>query len=131
MFSAPELVLERSQMLPPRPEGAPILGGWTPSPSQDTTPRHTATPSPGPGSAWGNGSKLANSSHGVLEESLFPEDDSIQNGEDTWTWEKMQENRLRGLYLAEAFDSLDGLKDVFDLEGGAAMGRYADLMLNF
>jgi hypothetical protein len=66
-----------------------------------------------------------------LEESLFPEDDSVPIDERTWTWERMQEHRLRGLHLAEAFDSLDGLKDVFSVEGDAAMGRYADLMLNF
>lgn len=124
----PELVLERSQMLPPRPTGTPILGGWTPSPSKDATPQRTATPSPEPSSPSKHANGFVDPRQRILEESLFPLESA---GGDEWTWEKVQEQRLKGLHLAEAFDAVDGLKDVFPLEGEEAMGRYADLVLNF
>lgn len=131
----PELVLERSQMLPPRPEGAPILGGWTPTPSKDATPQCTATPSPEPQSPTTEGKAYSNGSvdprQRMLDASLFPIVDPDSNNCNTWTWEHVQEQRLKGLQLAKAFDSLDGLRDVFNVEGEDAMGRYADLILNF
>jgi hypothetical protein len=131
----PELVLERSQMLPPRPKGAPILGGWTPSQSKDTTPERTATPSPepeidSPMATNDNGSDVFLHEQ-VLAESLFQCTSSTIDSSDDWTWERVQELRIKGLKLAEAFDSLDGLKDVFDLQGEEAMGRYPDLIFNF
>lgn len=127
----PELVLERSQMLPPRPEGAPILGGWTPSPSKDTTPQQTAAPSPEPESSSATGNGFVDPKLAVLEESLFPSTNAIGADGNGWTWERVQEQRMKGLRLAEAFDCLDGLRDVFDVEGEEAMGRYTDLILNF
>ena len=132
----PELVLERSQMLPPRPTGTPILGGWTPSSSKDATPQRTTTPSPEPQSPWMNGTANGNGAidakQQILEESLFPDEPSAsESAAAEWTWERVQERRLKGLELARAFDYLDGLKDVFPVEGEDAMGRYADLVLNF
>jgi hypothetical protein len=133
----PELVLERSQMLPARPAGAPILGGWTPSQSKDTTPERTATPSPEPGiedptaanRGYSNGS--LGSKQAVLEEDLVSSTDTSLDDADGWTWERVEEHRIKGLRLAEAFDYLDGLKDVYELEGEEVMGRYTDLVFNF
>ena len=124
----PEMVLERSQMLPPRPEGTPLLGGWQPSePSKPDSPHHSGSLTPEAGETAAGGSLDESPSHRVLEESLFP----ASSDADEWTWEKVQEIRSRGLELAAAFDSLDQLKDVFDVEGGEAMGRYTDLVFNF
>jgi hypothetical protein len=128
----PELVLERSQMLPPRPSGVPILGGWTPSQSADITPKRIATPSQEPlthVSACSN--RSATLSHSILEESLFASVPPSNEQPVEWSWDHVQEQRLKGLHFAKAFDNLEGLKDVFDVEGNEAMGRYADLILNF
>ncbi|KIV98436.1 hypothetical protein, variant [Verruconis gallopava] len=131
----PELVLERSQMLPVRPEGTPILGGWTPSTSSNTTPESIGTLSPDlersitfNNIAHGG---FAGSRQAILEQTLFPNINDMSNADCGWTWEIMQKERLKGLSLAEAFDSLDNLKDTFDLNAEEAIGRYSDLIFNF
>ena len=110
----PELVLARSEMLPPRPAGAPSTfnTGYMPPKSE----------SPKAGSADGS----SNETLDVLEESLFPKDE--EDGE--WTWEKCEAMRLKGLKLAQHFDALDGLRDVFDGGENGALGVYKDLIGN-
>lgn len=141
----PEMVLERSRMLPPRPEGVPMLGAWTPVPSRNpsgnNTPARSTSPdadAPGDGADTPSPSPSTSSrnlDHGVLTESLFATTKGAddKNGEE-WTWETVQAERRRGLKYAEAYDMLDSLKDVFEVEGqpeGEVMGQYSDLMLGF
>jgi len=108
----PELVLARSEMLPPRPTGAPSTfnTGYMPPKLENQKVE----------SADGSSSETLD----VLEESLFPKDE--EDGE--WTWEKCETMRLRGLKLAQHFDALDGLRDVFDGGEKGAMGIYTDLV---
>ncbi|TID20243.1 hypothetical protein E2P81_ATG07544 [Venturia nashicola] len=141
----PEMVLERSKMLPPRPEGVSMLGAWTPVPSRNpsgsNSPERSFSPDadiPGTDADTPSPSPLTNSrnlDHGVLAESLFAtaKVEKGQNGEE-WSWESVQAERIKGLKYAEAYDMLDSLKDIFDVEGqpnGEVMGQYADLMLGF
>jgi hypothetical protein len=143
----PEMVLERSKMLPPRPEGVSLLGAWTPLPSKNpsgntsparssspdadisgTTTADQDTPSPSPSSS-------RHLDHGVLAESLFATTKGAdERNEEEWSWDSVQKERLRALKFAEAYDMLDSLKDVFEVEGqadGEVMGEYSDLMLGF
>ena len=108
----PELVLARSEMLPPRPAGAPSTfnTGYMPPKSEVQNVDN----------ADGSSSVTLD----VLEESLFPKDE--EDGE--WTWEKCETMRLRGLKLAQHFDALDGLREVFDGGERGAMGIYTDLV---
>lgn len=141
----PEMVLERSRMLPPRPEGVSMLGAWTPVPSRDPSGNNSParssspdtdnqeggadTPSPSPSTS------SRNLDHGVLAESLFATVKGADDkNEEAWTWDTVQAERVRGLKYAEAYDMLDGLKDIFEVEGqpeGEVMGQYSDLMLGF
>jgi hypothetical protein len=120
----PEMVLERSQMLPPRPTGHPVLGGWQPSPSSASpaSTNNSNSPTASPESSTGEPANM------VLEESLFPQSPQ-DDGE--WTWEKVEEERVKGLAFAEAYDKLEGLKDVFDGGAEGALGHYSDLVWNW
>jgi hypothetical protein len=124
----PEMVLERSQMLPPRPTGREVLGGWQPSPSSTSPTSLSQSPTASPESLTKEGSE-GEPANMVLEESLFPASPVGENGE--WTWEKVQEERVKGLELAEAYDKLEGLKDFFDGGVDGAMGQYSDLVWNW
>ncbi|KAF2462415.1 hypothetical protein BDY21DRAFT_277905 [Lineolata rhizophorae] len=50
---------------------------------------------------------------------------SVESG--AWTWEKVEEERVRGLRLAEMFNSLDGLHDEFTGGASGVLGEYNDL----
>lgn len=115
----PEMVLERSRMLPPRPSGMMVLGGW--SPQRSVSPslgRETAEMSGAESSGDSSPAKV------MLEESLFASD-VVEEG---WTWERVEEERQKGLKFAEAYDSLEGLKGVFAGGEGVAMGEFPDLV---
>lgn len=146
----PEMVLERSKMLPPRPEGVSLLGAWTPAPSKNpsgnTSPARSSSPdadtygtadhnTPSPDTPSPSPSSSRNLDHGVLAESLFATTKGTDGkNEEEWTWDSVQAERLRALKYAEAYDMLDGLKDLFRVEGqpdGEVMGQYSDLMLGF
>ncbi|QDS77008.1 hypothetical protein FKW77_006190 [Venturia effusa] len=141
----PEMVLERSKMLPPRPEGVSMLGAWTPVPSRDpsgnNSPARSSSPdadSPGVGAETPSPSPSTHSrnvDHGVLAESLFATTEGTDGkNEEQWTWESVQAERVRALKYAEAYDMLDSLRDVFEIEGqpnGEVMGQYSDLMFGF
>jgi hypothetical protein len=122
----PEMVLQRSSMLPPRPPGHEVLGGWQPSPSSTSPTNSTPMPSSSTqspsSSPWSQSGEPENM---VLEESLFPASPVV--GDDEWTWQKVEEERLKGLEFAEAYDKLEGLKDVFDGGVDGSMGLYSDL----
>lgn len=109
----PELVLARSEMLPPKPPGAKSTfeTGYTP-PKIDSPPN---------GETPESGSTLD-----VMEESLFNEERS----EGEWTWEKCEAMRVKGLKLAQHFDALDGLRETFDGGEMGVMGVYTDLIGN-
>lgn len=110
----PELVLQRSEMLPPKPPGAKSTFemGYMP-PKMEEGKQEQGTPESG-------------STFDVLEESLFQNEDS----EDEWTWEKCERMRLKGLKLAQHFDALDGLRKAFDGGEDGVMGVFTDLVGN-
>jgi hypothetical protein len=117
----PEIVLQRSSMLPPRPSHvpSPIF-----TPSKNTTPAHGARAGSPDGSADGNETASAANlaaATSVLEESFFP----TGNAGD-WTYEKADQERLRGLKFAKAFDGLNQLRGEFDAGNGEVMGVFGD-----
>ncbi|KAF2274486.1 uncharacterized protein EI97DRAFT_435032 [Westerdykella ornata] len=46
---------------------------------------------------------------------------------ESWNWDVIERQRLKGLSFAENFVALDGLHDVFDGGKNGALGRYIDL----
>jgi hypothetical protein len=57
------------------------------------------------------------------EDYILPESSDAES----WNWDVIEAERLRGLKYAENFVSLDGLHDFFDGGKHGALGEYADL----
>ncbi|KAF2478713.1 4HBT like protein [Neohortaea acidophila] len=85
----PEVVLERSRLLPPRPDGVDLPPRTEGTPS-DATPAPAETPS----------------------------------ADDSWTWDDMEKERLRGLKIATHFDALSAAQH--ELRASEALGQYGD-----
>jgi hypothetical protein len=118
----PEIVLQKSGMLPARPPGAPSAAFFTPpaeAPSS-RTPENEATSS----EASATSLPAAESVASLLEESLFPE--TASSDDEAWTWEKADKERRRGLRFAQAFDGLNVLRDEFDAGNGSVLGVFGD-----
>ncbi|KAK5109215.1 hypothetical protein LTR62_007197 [Meristemomyces frigidus] len=117
----PEVVLERSRLLPPRPDGV----GLPPRTEaiSDSTPAEVApTPAKGAGAMTVDAvasqvtSRLGDYAEHVKKEAAV-EDES-------WTWEDMETERLRGLKTAVHFDRLSRAHD--ELRGGEVLGEFGD-----
>ena len=112
----PEIILERSRLLPPRPEGVGL-----PPRTEDSvvaTPAGENTPA-----AEKSGSSSEQIAAGVSERLGGG---AVVEGEveDGWTWEKMEAERLRGLNMASHFDQLSGIHD--EIRAGEVLGQYSD-----
>ncbi|CZT18806.1 uncharacterized protein RCC_04650 [Ramularia collo-cygni] len=108
----PEIILERSRLLPPRPEGV----GYPPrtEASGTGTPGTPATPARG-GEAENMSNELRSRLAGVSKGA---------GGDDDWTWDDMEKERLRGLELANHFEALSGVHG--ELRGGDVLGKFGD-----
>jgi hypothetical protein len=121
----PEIALQRSDMLPEKPPGAPSPF-FTP-PKSTTTPNLDYNGSGTPQETNSAAETMtAGSFDSILEESLFPESAEDDNGE--WTWEKMERERKRGLKFAQVFDGLNVLREEFDAGKGGVLGVFTDLV---
>lgn len=111
----PEIILERSRLLPRRPAGVglpprtedsvvPTAAEGTPTQTLESRPELIAEEVD---------SKLGGAE--VAEE--VAEDES-------WTWEMMEAERLRGLKMASHFDQLSGIHD--EIRAGEVLGQYSD-----
>lgn len=112
----PEIILERSRLLPPRPEGVGL-----PPRTEDSV---VATPA---GENTPAGEKSGSSSEQIaagVSEKLGGGD--VVEGEvgHGWTWETMEAERLRGLKMASHFDQLSGIHD--EIRAGEVLGQYSD-----
>jgi hypothetical protein len=112
----PEIILERSRLLPTRPEGVGL-----PPRSEDSV---VATPA---GENTPAGEKAVNSSEQIaagVSERLGGGAVVGGEGEDGWTWEHMEAERVRGLKMASHFDQLSGIHD--EIRAGEVLGQYSD-----
>jgi hypothetical protein len=102
----PEVVIEASCLLPPRPGGWNIMSG----------PKATDEP-------------LANG-HVVdpIETNGGIGTEDAANGEDVWDWRRIEAENAKGMKFAEHFAALDGLHETFSGEEGPAVGYYRDIL---
>jgi hypothetical protein len=120
----PEIILERSRMLPPRPKGMG-LPPRSEDPSVVATPASAETPEEAgeTNGAIGESGVLVAEEVGEKLGGVDATEDG--NGEDAeWTWDMMEAERLRGLKMASHFDQLSGLHD--EMRAGEVLGRYSD-----
>lgn len=115
----PEIVLERSRLLPARPAGVGFPPRAEAGESQldpTATPFNPATPAANLGeSAVLVGDELESKLQGVPSQAT---------DDDAWTWDDMEKERLRGLELAGHFDALNACHG--ELRAGDVLGKYND-----
>lgn len=113
----PEIVLERSRLLPPRPAGIgfPPRSEATDSDNAAATPFTPATPAT---STSANGTAIGEELDSKLAGVKSAESD------DGWTWDDMERERLRGLEMARHFDALGDCHG--ELRGGDVLGKFGD-----
>ena len=119
----PEIVLERSRLLPSRPDGV----GLPPraEASSNATPASEAIATPA-----SNGANLTSPEAVATEVSSKLGDYAEHLGrqelavDDTWTWDDMERERLRGLNTAVHFDKLSAVHN--ELRAGEVLGEYGD-----
>ena len=110
---SPERVLRASQLLPPKPaDHAPPPATLTPTP--ESTSNTAAAISAVDEITPGNGED-------VVVASLKA---NFENENDKWTWEKVEEERKRGMKIAEMWGALEGLNGEFAGDGAVVLGRY-------
>lgn len=113
---APEIVLNRGDLLPPKPSNVP------------TPVLRSETPATGPGTPTNLSSPEEFAAEVMVK---FGESAAAEKADETpseggnMTWEEVEKERLRGLKLAQNFDSLAALHAEF---GGneEVLGKYAD-----
>lgn len=120
----PEVVLERSRLLPARPAGVGLPPRAEATGSSDATPAEVAPTPAGnddPLSAQAVASqvssKLGDYADHISKEAVAEEDAS-------WTWEDMEKERLRGLVTAAHFDKLSAAHN--ELRSGEVLGEFGD-----
>lgn len=118
---APSRVLEASGYLPPKPADV-ITPAATPSPMPegaatipDSTSREPALAAAVESLSSKKADEIADASSGK------PKADGV------WDWYRVEDERLRGMKLAEMFSGLDGLSGEFRGEDDDALGIFMDL----
>lgn len=109
----PERVMQASKLLPPKP-------------ADYGTPPASSTPTPESTSNTAAAVLLADqimlgNAEDVVVASFRAK---VDNEEEEWTWEKVEEERKRGVKFAEMWGALDGLNGECKGDGGMVLGRY-------
>ena len=112
----PEIVLERSHLLPARPQGV-SLPPRTEATTSDATPAPAETP------AGATTDSELRSPEAIASE-ISDKLDEVASKSDDWKWEDMEKERLRGLKIASHFDSLSAAQG--ELRGGEVLGAFGD-----
>ncbi|KAI9689501.1 MAG: hypothetical protein M1822_010152 [Bathelium mastoideum] len=127
----PELVLERSRLLPPRPSerkensiSIPTLegDGITEQSMISIDTRNPARDSLEASAILVNGTKTPSN-----ESTTSTKDSGTLLNEEHWDWDACEKKRLEGLKYAEMFAGLDQLHDEFNGDLDGALGSYTDL----
>ena len=116
----PDRVLRASNLLPPHPKPADHLE--SPPPAYSTPPSDSTSNTVAAVSTLDQITPGLNNEEDVVVASLKA---NLAPGDgDEWTWEKVEEERKRGLRIAESWGALEGLNGELQGEGGMVLGRY-------
>lgn len=114
----PEIILERSRLLPTRPEGV----GLPPRTEDSVVPTPAANGTPAGNGAVASPENVAAEVTSRLGSATEPH--GIKAEDEEWTWDQMETERLRGLKMASHFDQLSGIHD--EIRAGEVLGQYSD-----
>lgn len=113
---APEIILQRSDLLPPKPANLPAPPVVTDSPA-------TNQGTPATGSSPENLAAQVAATLGSKAESMTDVGNTTQD--EGMTWDQVEQERLRGLEIAQHFDGLTALHGEFGADE-EVLGRYHD-----
>lgn len=114
---APEIVLRRSDLLPPRPANQPL-------PTAATTSSSDTPTSEGEKPYMSSPENLVAHVMGQLRsENMFDKEEVAREGE--MTWKEVEAKRLRGLEVARHFDGLTALHQEWNADDDV-IGEYGD-----
>ena len=110
----PERVLRASQLLPPMPVNHE-------SPPVSETPNLEGTAVEGAAAVVASAAAEVTPSNA---EEILAASMTAKGGGDTWDWQKVEEERLRGMKIAELYNGLDALNGSITGEGEVVLGSY-------
>ena len=116
----PSRVLQASGFLPPQPAGEP-----------EDSDSHSAVPNERSGEPDGINSEPPKTPVGKdesLEENIRASLTARQTDVDGWNWQRIEDERIRGMKLAALFNGLDGLNGEFRGGDDKALGVYFDII---
>ena len=116
----PSRVLEASGLLPPKPAGEP-----------EDSSSHSAVPNERSSEPDGIDSEAPKTPVGrdkSLEENTVASLTAPQTDVDGWDWQRVEDERTRGMKLAALFSGLDGLNAEFRGGDDKALGVYFDMI---
>ncbi|KAI9815798.1 MAG: hypothetical protein M1827_002194 [Pycnora praestabilis] len=138
----PDQILEGSGLLPPKPPSTTLHPPTPPTTNDSTSPTPlggTRTPAEGGMSIEGSAAAVTTASmlekftsHEAIDASLRPFTDPgegvAEDMKDTWSWERVEEERKKGLWIAELMNGMDGLHHEFSGETKPALGVFRDFL---
>ena len=107
----PERVLVDCELLPPKPEG------WG-------SPPVSVTPAVESGSVEISAAAVVQGVASLPEEEILDTPDNVPVQEESWTWERIEEERARGMKIAVHMAELDALQGEFTAGSRPALGRW-------
>ena len=121
----PERIFQASELIPPKPEGtseASIPPTPSPDPQAKTSESTTVADVPDL-AASPTLSRITSKeeAEAVIGAALIP-----SKNLETWDWDRVEEERLKGLKLAEMFRGLEDLEETFS--GDMVLGQYNDVL---
>ena len=108
----PERILQNSGLLPPKPSNTDSVSGSSSPPSDEAS--GVLVPESIQDMALGKAEDL-------MDSSLTPSTTDV-----TWSWEQVEQERVRGMKIADCFNGTEALNDEFTAEKTAVLGRYGD-----
>lgn len=120
----PERVLESSGLLPAKPSSSASASSEEGIPFLNTTSGMEKTTSPSP--FLGNDITVDT----LLNATLSPKEVETQPEleDQSWTWERVEEERRRGMMLADLLARMDSTHSAFTGEEEPALGEFGDLL---
>ncbi|KAL8825769.1 MAG: hypothetical protein Q9191_004215 [Dirinaria sp. TL-2023a] len=119
---APSRILEASGYLPPKPADVPTPAA-TPSPMPEGATNIPDSTSQEPALAAAVEALSSKKADGIVNGSLSAK----TRTDGVWDWYRVEDERIRGMRLAEMFSGLDGLSGEFRGEDDDALGMFRDL----
>ena len=123
---SPERIWEASGLLPPRPKELQQLASGTPSPDPNGKVSENKHAEGVPDITTSSTLEKITSkeeAEAAIEATLVPPED-----QGAWDWKRVEEERLKGLELANAFHALEAISGTVPGDDEVVLGSYTDIL---